>query len=291
MRVFISYSSKDKSFAKRLHESLVLAGIDTFFDEKDIKVGDNIPIMIEKGITESSALVYVISSHSIDSSWVQTELSMAKIKANADRGFKILPVLIEDIQLPIGISHVRYADFVEWKLSEKFYKSLSDLLDGVGTKKQIPEIDSITFAIDNYNLLQSIESVVLRAYSIIDGLIDGFHSVLPMHALASPSPEVLWNQADGILSKLGLSILFADLKTKLEALAPGKFQHMLDALIICENDLDSLHMHNSVKYYETLDNLLKIKQNLKLLADNLAPILQNARMQLLALVQSNSVEK
>jgi hypothetical protein len=40
MRVFLSHSSKDKLFVNRLHEALSLEGIETFLDDRDIKVGD-----------------------------------------------------------------------------------------------------------------------------------------------------------------------------------------------------------------------------------------------------------
>jgi hypothetical protein len=183
MRVFLSHSNKDKKFVRRLHESLIWNGIDTFFDEKDIKVGDNIPTKIERGIAESAHLIYVLSANSINSLWVNEELSMAKIKAKIESGFKVVPVLIEDLILPVGIAHIKYANFIGWEYSEKYYDGLSELLDGIGAKRKGVEVNTTSFSLKNYQLLSNLERTSWRYGTFLDGMVDGYFEGLPGTAI------------------------------------------------------------------------------------------------------------
>src|SRR2546423_13827749 len=95
--VFISYSHVDKEFARQLDASLLANNVKTFLDDKEIRIGDSIPQKIYDGIDVASHLVYIISATSIRSKWVNEELSIAKMKEKASDGFRILPVLIDNV--------------------------------------------------------------------------------------------------------------------------------------------------------------------------------------------------
>ena len=86
---------------RKLDASLVLNGVEVFLDERDIKVGESIPARIYDGISKASHIIYVLSNSSVYSSWVNEELDIAKMKQKKDEGFGILPVLIEDIEIPM----------------------------------------------------------------------------------------------------------------------------------------------------------------------------------------------
>ena len=69
LKAFLSYSHADKEFVYRLNAALLSNGVDTFLDEKDIRVGDSIPTKIYDGIDKSSHLIFAISATSIKSKW------------------------------------------------------------------------------------------------------------------------------------------------------------------------------------------------------------------------------
>jgi hypothetical protein len=133
MYVFISYSSKDKEFVRYLADSLALYSIPIFLDERVIQIGDSIPESIYDGLERATHVVYVVSQHSVVSKWVQEELSIAKTRQMTQKGCRVLPVLIDNVDLPSSISHLKYADFRNWTLREAYFQTLRDLLGVLGT--------------------------------------------------------------------------------------------------------------------------------------------------------------
>lgn len=112
-KVFISHSSVDNKFALKLAQDLKEAGIPVWLDVWEIKVGDMIVEKVEEAMAESDFLIVVISKASMNSRWVQEELSAAKTIEIGKRGIFILPALIESCKLPPLTASKRYADFRE----------------------------------------------------------------------------------------------------------------------------------------------------------------------------------
>ncbi len=110
-RIFISHSSKDKEFVRKLSDDLRDLGHQPWLDEWDIKVGDCIETKVEHGIAEADYVVVVLSANSVASNWVSREW---KIKywdeIESDRTL-VLPVLTEDCEIPGLIKTKKYADF------------------------------------------------------------------------------------------------------------------------------------------------------------------------------------
>ena len=110
-RVFISHSSLDKIFARLLANDLKSNGHEPWLDEWEIKVGECILTKIDKGIDNSDFVVVVLSRHSVESGWVEKEWK-TKYWAEISSGKTlVLPVLIEDCNIPAILSTKRYADF------------------------------------------------------------------------------------------------------------------------------------------------------------------------------------
>lgn len=109
--VFISHSSQDKSFVDRLAADLEVAGLDVWYDKWEIKVSDSIVQKINEGLSESDYLVVVLSPNSVESAWVQQELSSALMSSLSERGIIVLPVLYQDCEVPYLLRDRRYADF------------------------------------------------------------------------------------------------------------------------------------------------------------------------------------
>lgn len=211
MNVFISYSSKDRDFVLRLYESLRLAKLEVFFDEKELRVGDDIPASLEAALTNATTVIYVMSSSSLKSKWVREELSIAKMRTASEEGLRILPVLIEDVDIPTGVSHIKYADFRNWENTEFYFKSLSVLFLGLGITPITPEPGVSTFAIENYELLSSCNLASRRLFVAIESLIDGYHIAQGYSGIDGLAKQA-WDDA----VVLGLPTMLASLQIKID---------------------------------------------------------------------------
>jgi formylglycine-generating enzyme required for sulfatase activity len=110
--VFISYSHADREFVDQLADRLKASGVNVWIDKWMIKVGDSITDKINEGIGASDWLIVVLSCASVSSKWVREELNAAMIR-NIEQGKHafILPILIEECELPIILRHRKYANF------------------------------------------------------------------------------------------------------------------------------------------------------------------------------------
>ncbi len=74
---FISYSSKDQSFAERLHADLQSKGVRCWFAPHDMRIGDEIRPRIDESIRVHDKLLLVLSESSLASAWVKKEVETA----------------------------------------------------------------------------------------------------------------------------------------------------------------------------------------------------------------------
>jgi len=109
-KIFISYSHADRGTAEDLATRLRNAGAEVWLDKWEIGLGDSILWRINDGISTSDFLVVLLSKASVSSKWVKEELAEAGVLL-AERGAFILPVLLEDCEVPLFLRHRRYANF------------------------------------------------------------------------------------------------------------------------------------------------------------------------------------
>jgi hypothetical protein len=128
--VFLSHSSEDKPFVRRLAADLVANGVKIWIDEQRILVGDSIPERIAQGLAESDFFLIVVSHHSVGSAWVQKELSNALVQEIERRKVTILPVRIDDAKMPASIKDKLYADF-----RGSYEAGLKGLIDSIKSRE------------------------------------------------------------------------------------------------------------------------------------------------------------
>ena len=89
---FISYSSKDKPFAIRLHDALQAKGIRCWLDEKQLLPGDDISRELERGIHLWDKFLLCASKNSLTSWWVEDEIKTTLEKERVLRKEREKPV-------------------------------------------------------------------------------------------------------------------------------------------------------------------------------------------------------
>ncbi|MCG3117992.1 MAG: hypothetical protein ALAOOOJD_00125 [bacterium] len=110
-RVFISHSSKDKQFANWLYVDLANAGHRPWLDEPDIRAGESIPTKIASGIHDCDYVVVVLSANAVKSQWVEREWQAKYWNEVKGGKVMVIPVLIEDCEIPTLLQTKKYADF------------------------------------------------------------------------------------------------------------------------------------------------------------------------------------
>ncbi|WP_084251834.1 toll/interleukin-1 receptor domain-containing protein [Bradyrhizobium sp. AT1] len=109
--VFISHSSNDKPFVKRLASALASEGFPVWLDSWKLELGDSLTDRIYDGIDSSSMVLLVVSRHAIDSGWVNRELNAALSREEQVGRKFLVPIKIDDCQAPLKVADRLYADF------------------------------------------------------------------------------------------------------------------------------------------------------------------------------------
>ena len=140
---FISYSSKDEDFAKRLNADLQDKGVRCWFAPKDIKGGKKVHEQIDQAIRLYDKLLLVISEHSMNSEWVKTEIAKARRREVNEKRQILFPIRLVNYETilqwdyfdaDIGkdsageIREYFIPDFSNWKDHDNYQQSFEHLL-------------------------------------------------------------------------------------------------------------------------------------------------------------------
>jgi len=132
---FISYSSKDDDFARRLHADLQQNGVRCWFAPEDLKIGDKFRTRIDESIRIYDKLMVILTEHSIGSTWVEEEVEAALEKERKSRTLVLFPIRLDDAVMDTdqawaaSLRRRRHiGDFRNWKDHDAFKKAFERLL-------------------------------------------------------------------------------------------------------------------------------------------------------------------
>jgi hypothetical protein len=113
--VFISYSRHDSDAANALAGTLSKAGLSVWLDRNAIQEGDAFDTQIEEAIAQTSVVIVIWSAHSVKSHWVRAEAAYALGK------HKLLPISVDQSELPLQFMQIQTIDFRYWDRTSKHH--------------------------------------------------------------------------------------------------------------------------------------------------------------------------
>jgi hypothetical protein len=114
VKVFISYSRKDRIPADLLSQWLRSNGVEVFLDYEEMLGTDNFPERLAKEINTCDFLLLLLSKSSASSRWVRREVEYAD-----ERQKKIVIVILEDSELPDALFYLRRSDHLDGRLLKR----------------------------------------------------------------------------------------------------------------------------------------------------------------------------
>jgi hypothetical protein len=98
LKVFISYSSRDRPDALRLKEIAEADGHDAWMDLFDIRPSARLASELEQGVSSADVLCLLLSPSAVASPWVREELRHAL--AAEEKGLRVMPVILRAAPIP-----------------------------------------------------------------------------------------------------------------------------------------------------------------------------------------------
>lgn len=105
--IFISYCREERSAARHFADCFAREGFKVWWDAV-LRSGQTFDEVIERELRAAKAVVVLWSPRSVSSRWVRAEATLA------DRGNKLVPVIIEPCTLPIIFELTQAADLSKW---------------------------------------------------------------------------------------------------------------------------------------------------------------------------------
>ena len=151
---FISYSSADEAFCRRLHGRLQDTGLRVWFAPHDIQGGRKLHEQIDQAIRVYDKLLLVLSPHSMQSPWVEFEIRRARRREVAEQRRLLFPVRLVDYEaiktwecfdadtakdLATEIREYYIPDFTAWKDHDAFEVAVGRLLRDLKVAERQPE--------------------------------------------------------------------------------------------------------------------------------------------------------
>ncbi len=88
-----------------------VAEIEVWFDEVNLRIGESFCDIISKGIIYVDFVIIILSKNSVKSRWIKYELGLALTKEINQIRVVVLPIVIDDYEIPFSISSTLDGDF------------------------------------------------------------------------------------------------------------------------------------------------------------------------------------
>src|SRR5437868_1965682 len=122
--VFLSHSSKDKAVVRAVAERLRADGLQVWFDEWEIKAGDNILAKIEEGLEHSRVLVLCMSAQAFGSDWTQLESYTFRFCDPLNKERRFIPLRLDEADIKGSLAQFLYINWLPEPQKQEYAKLL-----------------------------------------------------------------------------------------------------------------------------------------------------------------------
>jgi hypothetical protein len=142
---FISYSTKDQTFADRVHADLQDRGVRCWYAPHDIMGGKKIHEQVDEAIKIHDRFLLILSNYSMNSEWVKTEIANARQREMREGRQVLFPIALvpydnikqwKAFDADTGKDSAReireyfIPDFSNWEAPDRYQKAFQRLLRG-----------------------------------------------------------------------------------------------------------------------------------------------------------------
>ena len=189
-RVFISHASEDKerfvlAFGKRLRDD----GVDAWVDKWEMLPGDSLVDRIfEEGLKDADTVIAVVSHSSVSKPWVREEVNTSVV-ARINKGIRLIPVVIDDCELPNSLSSILYERIRDLNSYDESYARILASILGHSMKPTLgkpPGYAHADFAA--IGGLESIDNLVLKTSCEL--LLEEPHTIFEPHLMFGESTNL-----------------------------------------------------------------------------------------------------
>jgi len=131
---FISYSTRDKEFADKVHADLRKEGVRCWYYTEHMKIGDKILDSIDKSIRIRDKLLLILSEESIKSEWVEDEVNTAFEEERKRKTTVLFPIRLDNSVMVTNkawaakLRNRHIGNFTEWKTHDDYLSAFKRLL-------------------------------------------------------------------------------------------------------------------------------------------------------------------
>jgi hypothetical protein len=121
--IFLSYAREDRPKAQEITAGLKAKGWSTWSD-MEIKVGDFWAKAIDQQLRATRCVLVLVSKHSVRSEMIANEISLARVNST------VIPVLLDDVPLPLSLARIQAANLIGWNGSPSS-PAFQELVDAI----------------------------------------------------------------------------------------------------------------------------------------------------------------
>jgi small GTP-binding protein len=136
--VFLNYSSKDQEIVRPVAERLKDAGLKVWFDQWELKPGDDIEAKIEDGLANSRVQVLCTSANALGSDWAELESYTLRFRDPLNKESRFITFRLDDIPVKESLAQFLWID-----LSQDLETAYAALVEACADSMTSPQVNSL----------------------------------------------------------------------------------------------------------------------------------------------------
>lgn len=218
-KIFVSYSRRDSPYVQEIVSLLKLSGHKIVVDVDSISAGQNWQQTLAEGLKISDVFIVFISSNSVVSQNVLSEMGAAKAYASESNRMLFIPVVIDDVEIPTLIQSLFFIHALEFNIAEVVSKIEGAIASFFGRKaaeeekkkalSQRMEINAAEYINEAMTLLEKLETrnryigvvwYIAGFLSLIAGIVFGVISIIGANSANDRAwPDLLFLGLKGVV--------------------------------------------------------------------------------------------